>query len=238
MLGQPLHITRDLGSITAYVSGTMTGGRFITFEGGDGVGKSTQLQRLAERLEGAGIGVTTTREPGGTPFAERLRDLILDPSTPDHPPLAEAFLFAAARHDHVECLIRPALERGDWVLSDRFADSTRAYQGAAGGVEAGALAQIEALAHPDMRPGLTIILDLAPDAGRRRIAHRDGGTPQSGDRFERRRDEFQARLREAFLEIAAAEPDRCHVIDAALPEDAVADAIWAAVADRFALKRQ
>ena len=120
-------------------------GKFITFEGGDGVGKSTQILRLAARLRGCGIDCVLTREPGGTPFAERVREFILGGALPPHPAMAEAFLFAAARVDHVEALIQPALAAGQWVLSDRFADSTRAYQGAAGGVDHDKLLQLETL---------------------------------------------------------------------------------------------
>lgn len=213
----------------------MERGQFISFEGGDGVGKSTQIARLAARLEALGIACVVTREPGGTPFAERVRDFILAGELPVHPPLAEALLFGAARLDHVEGLIKPALAAGQWVLSDRFADSTRAYQGAAGGVDLSVLMQLETLIHGDCRPGLTLVLDLDPSAGRGRIAARRGGV-DGRDPFEARDLAFQERLRASFLEIAGAESDRCRVIDAAQPVDAVEAVVWGFVADRFGLE--
>lgn len=213
----------------------MERGQFITFEGGDGVGKSTQIERLAARLDALGIACVVTREPGGTPFSERVREFILAGELPAHPPLAEALLFAAARIDHVEGLIKPSLAAGQWVLSDRFADSTRAYQGAAGGVGLNVLMQLEGLIHGDCQPDLTLVLDLDPTAGRARIAAR-GGNESRDDPFEGRNLAFQTRLRAAFLEIAAGETERCRAIDAAQPVDAVASAVWAAVAKRFALE--
>lgn len=212
----------------------MKRGKFITFEGGDGVGKSTQIQRLAERLRVLGIDCAMTREPGGTPFAERVRDFILAGGLPSHPALAEALLFGAARVDHVNGLIKPALEAGQWVLSDRFADSTRAYQGAAGGVDQLELMQLEALTHGDCQPDLTFVLDLDPLAGRVRIAER-GAVAAGDDPFEGRDLTFQTRLRAAFLEIAQAETVRCRVVDAAQPADAVELAIWGIVVGRFGL---
>lgn len=213
----------------------MERGQFITFEGGDGVGKSTQIERLALRLEALGIACVVTREPGGTAFAERVREFILTGELPAHPPLAEALLFGAARVDHVEALIKPALASGQWVLSDRFADSTRAYQGAAGGVDLNVLVQLEMLTHEDCQPDLTLVLDLDPTAGRGRIAARAGGAAGT-DPFEARDLAFQRRLRAAFLEIAEAETERCRVIDAAQPVEAVASAVWASVAGRFGLE--
>lgn len=213
----------------------MKRGKFITFEGGDGVGKSTQIERLAERLRALGIGCAMTREPGGTPFAERVRDFILAGGLPPHPALAEALLFGAARVDHVNGLIKPALEAGQWVLSDRFADSTRAYQGAAGGVDQTELMQLEALTHADCLPDLTLVLDLDPTAGRVRIAERGAGA-NGDDPFEGRDLSFQTRLRTAFLEIAQAETERCRVVDAAQPADAVELVVWAIVAERFGLE--
>ena len=232
----------------------MTAGRFITFEGADGVGKTTQISLLAERLGAAGQRCLVTREPGGTPFAERLRSLILDPDTPEHAPLAEALLFAAARQDHVARVIGPALAAATWVLCDRFADSTRAYQGAAGGVDGATLRQVEGIAHPGCQPDLTIVLDLPPELGRARLKARNdvaasptagpaGGSaaiapeavPAGGapDRFERRDDAFQSRLRNAFLEIAAKEPERCAVVDASRSPEAVHAAIWALLTARL-----
>ena len=214
----------------------MSDGRFITFEGGDGVGKTTQIARLAERLDAVDRGYRITREPGGTPFAERLRELILAQETPEHSALSEALLFLSGRHDHVERTIRPALDRGDWVLCDRFADSTRAYQGAAGGVDLATLKALEEIVHPRCRPDLTIILDLDPASGATRRARRrdEGGRDVAqGDRYEQRDQAFQERLRKAFLSIAAEEPERCRVVDASQGVDAVHDAIWRIIGERF-----
>ncbi len=214
----------------------MEQGKFITFEGGDGVGKSTQIQRLAARLAGQGIECVVTREPGGTPFAERIRDFILSGALPEYPALAEAHLFGAARVDHVKGLIEPARAAGKWVLSDRFADSTRAYQGAAGGVDRSVLLQLEALTHPNCMPDLTLILDLEPTAGRVRIAER-GVCPDRGtDPFEGRNLDFQERLRAAFLAIGKANPARCQVIDAAQSADVIEAEVWRLVASKFALE--
>jgi dTMP kinase len=207
-------------------------GRFITFEGGEGVGKSTQLARLADHLRDCGFEVVTTREPGGTPKAERLRAFLLSGGAAPLGPLAEAALFAAARADHVETLIAPALKRGAWVLCDRFADSTRAYQGACGGVDVRTLALLEKAAVGDARPDLTIVLDLPAREGLARAAlRRDGG--QEIDRFEREEPNFHEELRQAFLEIAESEPERCCVLDAARSVDDVAHAVQAVVHDRF-----
>jgi dTMP kinase len=207
-------------------------GRFITFEGGEGVGKSTQLARLADHLRDCGFEVVTTREPGGTPKAEKLRAFLLSGGAAPLGPLAEAALFAAARADHVETLIAPALKRGAWVLCDRFADSTRAYQGACGGVDARTLALLEKAAVGDTRPDLTIVLDLPAREGLARAAlRRDGG--QEIDRFEREEPNFHEELRQAFLEIAESEPERCCVLDAARSVDDVAQAVQAVVHDRF-----
>src|SRR6056297_3031648 len=229
----------------------MMRGKFITFEGGDGVGKSTQINRLAKRLSAAGVSFSLTREPGGTPFAESLRAFILDPALPPHAAMAEALLFAAARHDHVENLITPALGEGRWVLSDRFADSTRAYQGAAGGLALDTLKRIEGLSHPGLAPDLTIILDLDPALATMRRTQRanatgggDGGKTADGamalpaaDRFETRGVDFQIRLRNAFRDIAAAEPQRCRLIDAGAPAVVVEAAIWQVVTERLSPER-
>jgi len=207
-------------------------GRFITFEGGEGVGKSTQLARLAAHLRDCGFEVVTTREPGGTPKGERLRAFLLSGRAAPLGPLAEAALFSAARADHVETLIAPALKRGAWVLCDRFADSTRAYQGARGGVDAKTLALLEKAAVGDTRPDLTIVLDLPSREGLARAAlRRDGG--EEIDRFEREEPDFHEELRQAFLEIAESEPERCCVLDAARAVDDVAQAVQAVIHDRF-----
>lgn len=207
-------------------------GRFITFEGGEGVGKSTQLARLAGHLRDCGLEVVTTREPGGTEKAEKLRDFLLSGRAAPFGPLAEAALFSAARADHVDALIAPALKRGVWVLCDRFADSTRAYQGARGGVDAKTLALLERAAVGETRPDLTIILDLPAQEGLARAAARRDGRKEI-DRFESEELRFHEELRQAFLDIAEREPDRCCVIDAARSADDVASAVRAVVHDRF-----
>jgi dTMP kinase len=219
----------------------MPRGLFITFEGGEGVGKSTQIRALAERLLATGRDVVTTREPGGTPFAEKVRDLVLQPEAAARTPLAEALLFSAARADHIAHLIQPALRRGAVVLSDRFADSTRAYQGAAGGLDATSIAALEALTLGDVRVDLTIILDLDPKVGLARANTRRGaqssGSEPGGfivpDTFEARDLAFHARLRQAFLDIAAAEPERCVVVDAFANPLLIADRIAAIVGARL-----
>jgi dTMP kinase len=214
----------------------MTGaerGRFITFEGGEGVGKSTQLKRLAEHLRACGIEAVTTREPGGTAKAETLRNILLAGRIAPLGPLAEAAVFAAARIDHVEKLIAPALARGAWVLCDRFVDSTRAYQGARGGAEPRALALLERAAVGELKPDLTIVIDLPPGEGLSRAASRREALGERADRFEAEDGGFHEGLRLAFLEIAEQEPERCCVVNGALPADEVARAIRQLVHTRF-----
>jgi dTMP kinase len=206
-------------------------GRFITFEGGEGAGKSTQIRRLATRLRDHAREVVVTREPGGTPLAERLRGLILAGKARDFGAMGEALLFSAARIDHIDRLIRPALARGAMVLCDRFADSTRAYQGARRGAEDNMLATLERVTLAGVQPDLTFILDIAPEAGMERARRRRG--QGDVDRFEAEDLGFHAQLRDKFLEIARAEPGRCRVIDASRPEDEVADAIWAACVGKW-----
>ena len=215
----------------------MTIGRFITFEGGEGAGKSTQVRLLAERLTAAGVIAVLTREPGGTPFAEKVRDIVLAPESAPKAPLAEALLFSAARADHLDQLIRPALARGDWVICDRFADSTRAYQGAAGGLSHETIAAIEHLALGDLKPDLTVVLDLDPKIGLARAnARRGAQTPGAfiaSDTFEGRTLAFHERLRQGFLDIAKAEPQRVAVINAFQNQLTIADAVWAFVVERL-----
>lgn len=199
-------------------------GLFVTLEGIDGVGKSTQCARLAQRLRDAGRAVVVTREPGGSPGAEQIRALLVTGATGRWSAVSEALLFTAARRDHVERVIAPALASGSVVVCDRYVDSTRAYQGAAGREMVDALHRLAIGRDPD----LTLILDAGPDAARARMQGRDGAE----DRFERRGAEFQAGLRAAFLAIAAAEPGRCRVIDAGGDPDTVAGLVWAAVAAR------
>jgi dTMP kinase len=207
-------------------------GRFITLEGGEGVGKSTQAQLLAQRLERMDIPVVVTREPGGSPGAEVLRGVILSGRAAPFGPAAEAILFSAARIDHIDHTIAPALDRGAWVICDRFADSTRAYQGAAGKLDPALIASLERVAVGDIRPDLTLVLDLAAEKGLARAAARRG-EDAGADRFEREGVAFHETLRQAFLDIARAEPGRCVVIDADRPPQEVAQAIWAIVRERL-----
>lgn len=197
------------------------GARFITFEGGEGTGKSTQVARLAERLRAHGHEVVTTREPGGSPHAEALRRTILSGEAKPLGPFAEALLFARARKDHVETTIRPALARGAIVLCDRFADSTRAYQGAAGAVPPAAIDALEAWAVGGTRPDLTLILDLPVATALDRAASRRAGEGAAIDRYEGEAIAFHERLRDAFHAIARAEPQRCVLVDASGDMDTV-----------------
>jgi dTMP kinase len=207
-------------------------GRFITLEGGEGAGKSVQAKRLEERLAALGIVVVRTREPGGSPGAEALREAILTGFAAEFGPTAQALLFAAARADHLEKTILPALATGAWVVSDRFADSTRAYQGAAGNLPPDLIAGLERLTVGATRPDLTLILDLAPEVGLERALKRRQGRG-AADRFESEGLAFHQTLRRAFLDVAAAEPSRCAVIDAGGSEREVAAAIWSAVEARL-----
>ncbi len=209
----------------------MTRGRFITFEGGEGAGKSTQLNRLAERLRERGLEVVATREPGGSQGAEDIRHLLVNGPPEKWSPITEALLMNAARRDHLERRIRPALARGTWVVCDRFADSTRAYQGAGGEVAAGFIAALEAEVVGETRPDLTLILDLPVEEGLRRAASRGLGEA----RFEAKGTDFHERLRQGFLEIAVREPERCVVLDATWPRDDVAATVWDTVAQRLGL---
>lgn len=211
---------------------TELAGHFITFEGGEGAGKSTQIRRLADRLATEGRTVVVTREPGGTDLAEAIREFILSGSAETLGPEAETMLFAAARADHVDRVIRPALARGDWVLCDRFIDSTRAYQGS-DGVGSELLDSLEKIAVGPVRPELTLILDLPVEIGLERAHRRRGTATGDADRFERETVERHQRRRDLFLAIAAREPERCVVIDANQGPDAVADAIWQTVRQRL-----
>jgi dTMP kinase len=219
--------------MTTDTSEAVPEGVFITFEGGEGAGKSTQILRLAEHLRArAGREVVTTREPGGTPKAEAIREAVLAGAAKPYGAFAEALMFSAARIDHLDQLIRPALARGAIVLCDRFSDSTRAYQGAAGGVEAPALRALERTVVGATRPALTLILDLPPETGLAR-ARKRAGDGEGADRFEAEALGFHERLRAAFRAIAEEEGGRCVVIDADAEPDAVAAAIRKAVAERL-----
>lgn len=206
-------------------------GHFITFEGGEGTGKSTQASMLADRLKAFGISVHLTREPGGSPGAEAIRHVLLSGAAKALGAEAEAMLFAAAREDHVINTIAPALARGQWVISDRFSDSTRVYQGVLGHVDARLIRRLEKLTIGDTRPELTFILDLPAEDGMARARARRGA--EKADRFESETPEFHQKLRDAYRQLSADEPDRCVLIDASAPRDAVAKAIWDVVNARF-----
>lgn len=206
-------------------------GRFITLEGGEGSGKSTQANRLAETLRASGRDVVLTREPGGSPGAEMVRAALLEGAVKRFGADVEALLFAAARADHVDGTILPALERGQWVICDRFIDSTRVYQGAVGAVDPRLLTALEMVAAEKARPDLTLLLDVPTATGLARARARANGA--AADRFEGEGAAFHHKVRTAFLEIARAEPERCIVIDAAQPPDVVAARIRKAVMARF-----
>lgn len=205
----------------------MQRGLFITFEGGEGAGKSTQIRALESFLRGRGRDVLVTREPGGSPGAEAVRHVLLSGAAEPFGPAMEALLFAAARSDHVEQVIRPAAAAGTDVLCDRFMDSSRVYQGVTGNLDRTFMAGLERVTIDGMVPDMTIILDLDPEEGLRRAGARRGG--DVADRFEKETLEIHRRRREAFLDIARREPVRCVVVDAARSQDAVsADVIAAA----------
>ena len=211
-------------------------GKFITFEGGEGSGKSTQARLLAEALRARGIAVTQTREPGGSPFAEAVRGVVMSAAHAAVTPLAEALLFSAARADHLVATIRPALDAGRWVVCDRFTDSTRVYQGVAGGLDAAHIATLERMVVGETAADLTLLLDIEPAEGLARATARrsDGGVlPMDPDTFETRRLDFHARLRAGFLAIAASEPHRMATIDATPERNIVRDAIWAVATERL-----
>ena len=206
-------------------------GRFITLEGGEGAGKSTQAERLAARLRALAVAVVVTREPGGSAGADIMRHVLLSGAAKPLGPVVETLLFAAARDDHVRQTIAPALAEAKWVVCDRFIDSTRVYQGVLGRVDPKLIRGLERLTVSDTMPDLTLILDLAPEIGLARAAKRRAGAQP--DRFEIETIEFHTNLRHAFRRVAAAEPQRCVLIDANRPADKVADDIWAAVNARL-----
>lgn len=206
-------------------------GRFITLEGGEGTGKSTQVKRLAQALEARRIRVVTTREPGGSPGAEEIRKLMVEGEPGRWNPITETLLAYAARADHVARTIGPALTAGRWVISDRFSDSTYAYQGVGRGVERETIRRIDSAVLDDFAPDLTLILDLDVTIGLKRAVARPGVE----NRFEKFGTAFHEKLRQAFLDIAKRNAERCRVIDASGSEDEVAEQIFAAVAKRFKL---
>jgi dTMP kinase len=205
-------------------------GRFITLEGGEGTGKSTQAALLAERLTSLGIAVVLTREPGGSPGAEIIRHVLLAGVAKPLGVEAEALLFAAARDDHVRSTIAPALKRGAWVICDRFIDSTRVYQGRH--LDPKFVRALERVTVGDLMPDLTLILDVPAETGLTRASQRRGAETVA-DRFEGEALSFHKELREAYRRSAAAEPGRCVLIDAAEPKGKVADRVWKAVSERL-----
>ena len=204
----------------------MVAGRFITLEGGEGVGKSTQARALAEALVDRGHDVLLTREPGGSDGAEAIRALLLGGAVDRWSPASEALLFAAARADHVERTIRPALGEGRLVLCDRFVDSTMAYQGAAGGIDAAALRRLHEIGSGGLMPDRTLVLLLSPEEGAARAAVRDRNV---GDRFARRDPAFHARVADAFAGLAASEPERVRAVDASGSIETVTARLLAAI---------
>ena len=206
-------------------------GRFITLEGGEGTGKSTQVVRLGAWLGARGVGVVTTREPGGSPGAEMIRKLLVEGPAERWDGMTEALLHFAARRDHLRSTVWPALDRGTWVVSDRFADSTLAYQGHGHGVDRTVFDRLYAVAVGDFRPDLTLVLDLPIEVGLARAARRRG----TETRYEGLPKDFHGRVRAGFLAIARDDPARCAVIDASADVDATAAAIARTVAGRLAV---
>jgi dTMP kinase len=204
-------------------------GKFISFEGGEGAGKSTQTALLRNALRTRGLTARLTREPGGSPGAEEIRKLLVNGDPERWTPLAETLLFLAARADHVARIVEPALAAGEWVISDRFADSTFVYQGLARGLGVEKVQRLQRMALGEFAPDLTFVLDLDPGEGLKRARGRGGAE----NRFEHFNAGFHARLRAGFLDIAAASPQRCVVIDAARGQSDIARDIWAAVRERF-----
>jgi dTMP kinase len=191
----------------------MRAGRFITLEGIEGAGKSTVARLVCEWLAARSIGVRLTREPGGTPLAERVRQIVLERGAETLSPVTETLLVFSARAIHVENLIRPTLARGEWVVCDRFTDATRAYQGSGRGVDAAWIDSLAAVVHAGLQPDCTLLLDLPPGVGLERARRRSG---VAADRFEAETEMFFSRVREGYLEVARREPHRVHVINAAL----------------------
>jgi len=206
--------------------------RFITLEGGEGAGKSTQVARLVAALRARKLSALATREPGGSPGAEEIRRLIVEGEPGRWDILTETLLVFAARADHVASTIKPALARGEWVVCDRFTDSTYAYQGSARGMARETIRRMEALVLHDFRPDLTLVLDMPVEAAMSRIRSRG----HAENRFEKFDLAFHNRLRQCFLDIAKRDRERCMVIDATADVDAVAKAVWQAVTKRFKLR--
>jgi dTMP kinase len=210
----------------------MKPGKFITIEGGEGVGKSTQIGRLRDFLAGRGLEVVVTREPGGTHRAERIRELLLETSDEPMPGICELLLMFAARSTHIENVIRPALARGAWVICDRFTDASYAYQGGGRGLPLEHIATLERMVQGALRPDLTLLLDAPLDVSAARASARNAAAGTS-DRFEQEQREFFERVRQAYLDRAQREPKRIAVIDATQSLEAVTVAIQQAVAERL-----
>jgi dTMP kinase len=208
-------------------------GKFISFEGGEGTGKSTQASLLALRLASLGIGVQLTREPGGSPGAEIIRHVLLSGVAKPLGAEAEAMLFAAARDDHVQQTILPALDAGKWIICDRFADSTRIYQGVVGSVDLRLISALERVSIGNLKPDLTLVLDVPAELGMKRAAGRRRGG--NADRFEAEDIAYHKKLRQAYLALATAENGRCVAIDAKAPKKMVAQHIWDVVQEKFEL---
>jgi len=204
-----------------------SGARFVSFEGGEGCGKSTQLDLAVRWLEDRGVDVVRTREPGGSPSAETIRRLLVEGDTDRWSPVTEVLLHAAARTEHLDKTVRPALERGAWVLTDRYADSTMAYQGGGHGIDPALIASIHELTTGGLKPDMTLVFDLPVEEGLRRAGIR----ADTEDRYERMGTTFHERVRQTFLSIAEAEPARCRIIDAAGDVQAVHAAVTAALAE-------
>ncbi len=202
----------------------MRRGRFITIEGGEGVGKSTQIAAIREHLVARGLDVVLTREPGGTPRAERIRELLLERTDEPMPATCELLLMFAARATHIANVIEPALARGAWVVCDRFTDATYAYQGSGRGMDVAHIATLESLVQGSLRPDLTVLLDVSLDVSEARARSRNAAIQQV-DRFETEQREFFERVRTGYLHRAAAQPDRFAVIDASGDRDSVANSI-------------
>ena len=231
-LGSPTSRANGARNLAAPAAQPRAEARFVTFEGEEGTGKSTHIRLLAERLRALGHEVVTTREPGGTPLCEAVRGLLQYDSCGEAPvPAAETLLFCASRAQLVEKVIRTALERGAWVLSDRFYDSTYAYQGYGRGFDLAQLRAIMEFAICGVRPSLTFLLDADPDTEKARLDDRFAAG-QEADRFEREAADFHARVREGFRRLATEEPERIRIVHTDGPVETAAAAIWAAAAER------
>ena len=213
---------------------TVMRGLFVSFEGGEGAGKSTQIAHLARRLRERGWRVVATREPGGSQRAERIRSILLSGKAKDLGSPGETMLFAAARRDHVETLIAPALGEGAVVLCDRFIDSTRVYQGVVAGLDRQFLGALEAAATEGTVPDLTLVIDVPAELGLERAGARRAARGEAADRFEAEDLAYHEKVRDAFLAIARAEPQRCVLVDGSATEEKVAEAVWAALEPRLA----